>query len=658
LQHALNPVHWWEWCDEAFAEARDRDLPIFLSIGYSACHWCHVMAHESFEDINVANFLNENFISIKVDREERPDIDTVYMNVTTTLTGSGGWPMSVFLDSNGKPFYAGTYFPPRSAHGLPSFMELLEAINVAWMNKREEILNTSANIISTLNARSVESGGTSSPSSQDLRDAVSTLGRLFDVKNGGFGSSPKFPPSMILEFLLNEYARSRDLEALSMAEKTLTAMARGGIYDQLGGGFARYSVDASWVVPHFEKMLYDNALLLRIYTHWWRLTGSDLALRVVHETADFMIAELRTPEGGFASAIDADSEGREGAFYAWKQETLYELLGVDDGAWASSLLNVTPSGTFEDRFSTLQLLLDPEDHHRWERIKGVLFEARSHRPRPHLDDKNVAAWNGLAIAALAEAGVLFDQPTWIVASESAAELLVKVHLGNHGSNRLNRTSRHGVAGSNWGVLDDYGSTAEGFLALYQATGSVRWFDLAGSLLESVVMHFSDGSTGFFYTDQDAPQLVQRPKTVYDNAEPSGWFALAKALITYSALSGNGEYRKIAQSLLVPVPEMAKTSPMGVGWGLVAAQALLCGPIQIAIIGRDDDALRWQFIKAAWQSSTPGTVIAFSKPTLDSPVDLLKDRPPLEKKTTAYLCRGFVCEQPTNDLFEFREQLNY
>ena len=658
MQHASNPVHWWQWCDEAFAEARDRDLPIFLSIGYSACHWCHVMAHESFEDVKVANFLNQNFISIKVDREERPDIDTVYMNVTTALTGRGGWPMSLFLDSNGKPFYAGTYFPPRSAHGLPSFMELLEAIQSAWLNNREEILNTSTNIISTLNARSVECGSTSSPSSMDLHDAVGTLGRLFDRKNSGFGNAPKFPPSMILEFLLNESARSRDMGALSMAEKTLTAMARGGIYDQLGGGFARYSVDASWVVPHFEKMLYDNALLLRIYAHWWRLTGSDLARRVARETADFMIRELRTPEGGFASAIDADSEGREGAFYAWKQETLYELLGLDDGAWASTLLNVTPAGTFEDGFSTLQLLLDPEDRHRWERIKGVLFESRSRRPRPHHDDKNVAAWNGLAIAALAEAGALFDQPTWVSAAESAADLLVNVHLGNHGPNRLNRTSRNGVVGSNWGVLDDYGSTAEGFLALYQVTGKVRWFDLAGSLLESAVTQFSDGSNGFFYTDQDAPALVQRPKTVYDNAEPSGWFALAKALVTYSALSGNGEYRNIAERLLAPVPEMAKTSPMGVGWGLVAAQALLCGPIQIAIIGQDGDPERSQFIKVAWQSPMPGTVIAFAKPALDSPFDLLRDRHLIGEKTTAYLCRGFVCEQPTNDLSKFREQLNY
>ncbi len=615
------------------------------------------MAHESFEDVNVANFLNENFISIKVDREERPDIDTVYMNVTTALTGRGGWPMSVFLDSDGKPFYAGTYFPPRSAHGLPSFTELLEAIRTAWLSNREEILKSGSNIISTLNAKSIQSSSTAIPSAMDLHDAVGTLGRLFDHRNGGFGNAPKFPPSMILEFLLNEYARTRDIEALSMAEKTLTAMARGGIYDQLGGGFARYSVDASWIVPHFEKMLYDNALLLRVYAHWWRLTGSELARRVVSETADFMIRELLTPEGGFASAIDADSEGREGAFYAWNQETLFELLGVDDGAWASALLNVTPAGTFEDGFSTLQLLRDPGDHDRWERIKGVLFDSRSQRPRPHLDDKNVAAWNGMAIAALAEAGVLFDQPTWVMAAESAAELVANVHLGPHGSNRINRTSRNGVAGSNWGVLDDYGSVAEGLLALYQATGNVRWFDLAGSLLECAVTQFSDGANGFFYTDRDAPALVQRPKTVYDNAEPSGWFALAKALVTYSALSGNGEYRKIAENALTPVSEMAKTSPMGVGWGLAAAQALLCGPVQIAIMGHEDDAQRRQFIGAAWQSSMPGTVIAFAKPTLDSPVDLLKDRPLLEEKTTAYLCRGFVCDQPTNDLDKFRDQLN-
>lgn len=616
------------------------------------------MAHESFEDTQVADFLNENFVSIKVDREERPDIDTVYMNVTVALTGRGGWPMSVFLDSEGKPFYAGTYFPPEPAHGLPSFRQLLDAVRSAWLGNRGEILKSSANIISTLNARAVHNSGTTTPSSDDLQGAVNTLARLFDSVNGGFGNAPKFPPSMILEFLLNEYARIGDVKALSMAEKTLAAMARGGIYDQLGGGFARYSVDAKWVVPHFEKMLYDNALLLRVYAHWWRLTGSDLARRIVRETADFMIRELRTAEGGFASAIDADSEGAEGTFYIWNPESLSEILGDQDGAWACNLLRVTPTGTFEEGSSTLQLLTDPDDQDRWDRIKRVLFEARSQRPRPHLDDKNVAAWNGLAIAALAEAGMLFDEPTWVVAAESAAELLVKVHLGNHGANRLNRTSRNGVAGSNWGVLDDYGSTAEGFLALYQVTGNVRWFDLAGKLLEVAIMHFSDGSNGFFCTDNDAPELVQRPKTVHDNAEPSGWFAMTKAMVTYSALTGNVDYRKAAELALTPVSEMARDSPMGVGWGLVAAQALLCGPVQIAIIGNANDERRHQFVKEAWQSTKPGTVIAFGDPGPHSSVDLLNARPMIEDETTVYLCRGFVCDQPTNDLAKFREQLNY
>lgn len=614
------------------------------------------MAHESFEDPDVAKFLNENFVSIKVDREERPDIDTVYMNVTVALTGHGGWPMSVFLDLDAKPFYAGTYFPPKASHGLPSFMQLLDAVRSAWQGDRSEILKSGANIVSTLEAREMQSGGTKTPSSHDLQNAVRTLARYFDSNHGGFGNAPKFPPSMVLKFLFDEYARVGDVQALSMAEKTLVAMARGGIYDQLGGGFARYSVDAVWVVPHFEKMLYDNALLLRVYAHWWRLTGSDMARRIVHETAEFMIREMRTENGGFASSIDADSEGAEGTFYIWNPGLVHEVLGDDDGDWACVLLRITQAGTFENGHSTLQLPIDPDDQDRWVRVKRVLFNARSKRPRPHLDDKIVAAWNGLAIAALAEAGMLFDQPTWVSAAESAGELLVKVHLGNHGVDRLNRTSRNGIVGSNWGVLDDYASVAEGFLALYQVTGKVRWFELAGRLLDGATSNFSDGSNGFFYTDVAAPALVQRPKTVHDNAEPSGWFALANALITYSALSGSTQYRELAEGALAPVSDMAANSPTGVGWGLVAAQALLSGPIQIAVIGRDDEQRRL-FVKASWQSAKPGTVIAFGDQATDSAPQLLKDRPMLDDEPTAYLCRGFVCDQPTNDLGVFQELLS-
>ncbi len=614
------------------------------------------MAHESFEDEELARYLNENFVSIKVDREERPDLDTIYMNVTVALTGRGGWPMSVFLNHDGKPFYAGTYFPPKPAHGMPSFTQLLEAIRSAWHTNREEILKSGENIVATLNAQSDQGGSGALPSAKDLAVAVNVLARFFDNANGGFGSAPKFPPSMILEFLLNEYARSGDKEALSMAEQTLTAMARGGIYDQLGGGFARYSVDAKWVVPHFEKMLYDNALLLRVYAHWWRLTGSELARRIVRETAEFMIRELRTAEGGFASALDADSEGTEGAFYVWKPESIYELLGETDGAWAIKLLNVTQAGTFEHGLSTLQLLTEPDDRERWDRIKEVLLDSRNRRPRPHLDDKIVAAWNGLAIAALAECGALFDNAEWVKAAESAAELLVNVHMGHHGPDRLNRTSRNGTTGSNWGVLDDYGSVAEGFLALYQVTGEERWFELAGKFLDTAVAHFSDGSGGFFYTDDAAPQLVQRPKTIHDNAEPSGWFATAKALITYAALTGRGEYRATAEAALAPVAEMATGSPTGAGWGLVAAQALLSGPVQIAIIGSDDER-RYDFARVAWRSAKPGTVIALGGAGIESRVELLRDRPAIANRTTAYICQGFVCHQPTNGLAEFQEQLN-
>lgn len=613
------------------------------------------MAHESFEDPNVAEFLNNNFVSIKVDREERPDIDTVYMNVTTSLTGRGGWPMSLFLDGDGRPFYAGTYFPPKPSHGAPSFMQLTQAIKDAWRNNRGEVESSAEQILASLNAKSSAIAGDKAPTPGDLSDAVKTLGTFFDSERGGFGRAPKFPPSMVLQFLLNEYARAGDVQALSMAEVTLTAMARGGIYDQLGGGFARYSVDAHWVVPHFEKMLYDNALLLRVYAHWWRLTGSAIAERIVHENAEFMLRELCTAEGGFASAIDADSEGSEGAFYRWSPESLYKLLGAEDGKWSCDLLSVTPAGTFEDGFSTLQLLSDPDDLSRWMRIRHLLFIDRESRPRPQVDDKIVASWNGLAIAALAEAGIIFSQPRWIAAAETAAELLVKVHMGHHGDNRINRTSRGGKVGSNWGTLDDYANVAEGLLALYQVTGRQHWFDQASNLLQVAIENFSDESNGFFYTDALAPSLVQRPKNIYDNAEPSGVFALAKALITHSALTGGSEYRNRAQNALTTVSEMAGTSPMGVGWGLVASQALLSGPIQIAIIGSDSQQ-REQFVSAAWRSSKPGTVIAVGKPNEERRVNLLNGRPMAGGGPTVYLCRDFVCELPTNDLAIFRRQL--
>lgn len=615
------------------------------------------MAHESFEDEKVAALLNDNFVSIKVDREERPDIDTIYMNATVQLTGHGGWPMTVFVDHQGGPFFAGTYFPPEPRHQMASFSQLLQAISSAWSEKRNEILESSQKLIEILNAQEVVIRADSPPTSENLESAVNSLARDFDSENGGFGRAPKFPPSMILEFLLREYARTGNLQALEMAEKTLTAMARGGIYDQLGGGFARYSVDEKWVVPHFEKMLYDNALLLRLYTHWWRLTQSPLARRIVSESAEFMIRELRTEEGGFASSLDADSQGSEGIFYIWNSEQVYQILGEVDGKWACELLHITAAGTFEDGYSTLQLPRDPNDLPRWERIKKVLLQNRNLRRRPPLDDKVVAAWNGLAIAALAEAGLLFEQPRWIEIAETAASLLTKIHLSSHGQYQLSRTSRAGVVGSSWGVLDDYGNTAEGLLTLYQVTGKEHLLILAGKLLDVCRKDFTDGLGGFFYSAAGAPTLIARPKNFTDNAEPSGWLAVANALITYSALTGLNDYRLCAEVALTPVTPLAARAPRSVGWGLVAAQGLISGPVQVVIIGEKTDEATKLFLKEAWNSNSPGIVIAWAPPSANSTVGVLKNRKMVSGQPTAYLCRDFICELPTTNYLELREQLN-
>src|SRR3954468_23498718 len=443
LQHAENPVDWREWGPEAFEEARRRDVPVLLSVGYAACHWCHVMAHESFEDEATAAQMNENFVCVKVDREERPDVDNVYMTATQALTGQGGWPMTVFATPDGRPFYCGTYFPPRPAHGMPAFRQVLAAMTDAWRNRREEVEGAGGRVAAAIGNRL--DLGAPAPLSADLLDSVvDTVERSYDEQAGGFEGAPKFPPSMLLEFLLRTHARSGDERALAMACGTLTAMARGGVYDQLAGGFARYSVDAGWVVPHFEKMLYDNALLLRVYLHLWRATGDPLARRVADDTAAFLLRDLATREGGFASALDADTEGIEGLTYVWTPQQLVEVLGPEDGRWAAAVFTVTDAGTFEHGSSTLQLLADPDDPGRLSDVARRLFEARARRPQPARDDKGVTAWNGLAIAALAEHGVLTGDPGSVAAARRAAELLARVHWV---AGRLRRVSRDGAAGA-------------------------------------------------------------------------------------------------------------------------------------------------------------------------------------------------------------------
>jgi uncharacterized protein YyaL (SSP411 family) len=646
LDHIDNPVDWWPWSEDAFDEARRRDVPIFLSVGYSACHWCHVMAHESFEDPDLAEVLNERFVSIKVDREERPDVDSIYMEATVALTGHGGWPMSVFLDHEGRPFYAGTYFPPEPRHGMPSFGQLLLALSEAWTERREEVAGAGTRITEALQKRTLPTTLLQPAREEDLEAVVHLLERDFDSRDGGFGGAPKFPPSMVLEFLLRETARTSNTTALQMAERTLEAMARGGMYDQIGGGFARYSVDGQWVVPHFEKMLYDNALLLRVYAHWWRLTGSPLAERVTRETARYLLDEMRTPQGAFAAALDADSEGVEGKFYAWSPAQLVEALGDEDGRWAAQLMMVTDAGTFEHGLSTLQLPVEPDDLERWGRVRAALWLARESRVHPSRDDKVVAAWNGLAIAALADAGAIFDEREWIDAAVSAADLLIAVHLGAQGDDRLARTSRDGSAGSNEGVLADYGDVAEGFLTLYQVTGDDEWLAFAGILLDVAIQHFGDGTGGFYDTADDAPALIRRPRDPSDGPEPSGWFAVANAALTYSALTGVMEYRTVAERALGMANAVAARAPRSAGWGMVASSALLAGPIEVAVVGESGESGFDLLLAAARRGNSPGAVIAHGLPGSDVP--LLRDRGLLEGEAAAYVCRGFTCRRPTTD----------
>ncbi len=651
-QHAQNPVDWWPWCDEAFAEARRRDVPILLSVGYSACHWCHVMAHESFEDPRTAALMNAHYVSIKVDREERPDIDAVYMEATQVLSGSGGWPMTVFLDHDGHAFLAGTYFPPVAHGGLPSFPDLLRGVDAAWRTDRQRIAGAARQVHEALSQRGRPRGGLGpEPSPGDVRAAVDTLAGQFDHERGGFGGAPKFPPSMVLEFLLRADALGRsagepDPRALAMAGRTMQAMARGGMYDQLAGGFARYSVDADWIVPHFEKMLYDNALLLRVYLHWWRATGDSLAQRVVTQTARFLLDELRTPEGGFASALDADSEGREGASYVWTRRELVEVLGPEDGAWVADLCEVTPGGTFERGASVLQLRSDPDDPDRWARARAALLDARRRREQPARDDKVVTAWNGLAIAALAEAGALLDEPAWIAAAVDCADLLVGSHW-DPSTGQLVRVSLAGqVSADAAGVLEDHSDLAEGLLALYQVTGGERWFVAARALLDVVLDRFDDGEGGFFDTSADAPLLVRRPRDPSDGVTPSGASGTAHALLTLGALTGEARYLEAADSALASLMPIARSSPRFAGWAWSSITARLAGPVQVAVVtpeGAAGSALH----RVALAHTSPGLVVAMGEEGA-STVPLLEGRPALGGEPTAYPCRGFVCDLPVTE----------
>ncbi|NKQ56628.1 thioredoxin domain-containing protein [Amycolatopsis sp. K13G38] len=653
LQHAENPVDWWPWSAEALAEARRRDVPILLSVGYAACHWCHVMAHESFEDAETAKLMNDNFVNIKVDREERPDIDAVYMTATQAMTGQGGWPMTCFLTPDGEPFHCGTYYPPQPRPGMPSFPHLLVAVTQAWQERREELREGAGQIVSEL-ARQTGPLPEAAVDETVLDGAVTKLSGEADRARGGFGGAPKFPPSMVLEFLLRHHERTGSAEALSLVEQCAEAMSRGGMYDQLAGGFARYSVDADWVVPHFEKMLYDNALLLRAYAHLARLTDSSRALSVARMTGNFLLERLGTAEGGFAASLDADTHGEEGLTYVWTPEELREVLG-EDGDWAIELFGVTETGTFEHGRSVLQLRRDPDDFDRYERVRPALLAVRDRRPQPGRDDKVIASWNGQAITALCEAGAALNEPEWIEAAARAASAILDIHLVD---GRLRRSSRDGRVGEAAGVLEDYACFADGLLALHQATGQARWLTEATGLLDLALEKFAskDAPGAYHDTADDAETLVQRPSDPGDNASPSGASALAAALATASVLVGHeraAAYRTAAERALSRVGQLAARMPRFAGNWLSVAEALMAGPVQVAVVGTDPAA--WDELRLTAARRVHGGGVVLAGPPESVP--LLQDRPLVEGAAAAYVCRGYVCDRPVTSSDELEAVLS-
>jgi uncharacterized protein YyaL (SSP411 family) len=543
------------------------------------------------------------------------------MAATVAMTGHGGWPMSVFLTPDGEPFFCGTYFPKDARGGMASFRQVLEAITDAWTTRREQLGEIGKRVVSQLGVVAPPAEG-----AFDLDQAVQQLRTDFDMRYGGFGGAPKFPPSMVLDFLLRHHRRTGSADALAMTAATCERMARGGMYDQLAGGFARYSVDAQWVVPHFEKMLYDNALLLDVYTQWWTVDQNPLAKRIALETADFLLAELRTPEGGFASALDADTEGEEGKYYVWTPDELHEVLG-DDADWAIALLNVT--GTFEHGTSVLQLLKDPDDEVRWSRVRAALKQARGIRTYPGRDDKVVAAWNGLAITALTRAGMVFGQREYVEAAVGAAGLIREVHFDG----KLYRTSRDNVRGSANGVLEDYAAFSQACLTLLGATGDVEWFQLAERLLDRVLEQFvADGS--YFDTAADSDQLVWRPQDATDNATPAGVSLAAEALTTMASLTGSERYEIAAQQALQASATIANRAPRFAGRALAVAETIASGPLEIAIVGDQPELTRVAFTDAPW-----GTAIVAGAPGLAVPLMAGRDQP------AAYVCQKFTCKLP-------------
>ncbi len=667
LQHAHNPVDWYPWGDEALSTAREKDVPIFLSIGYSACHWCHVMAHESFEDSETAAIMNEHFVNIKVDREERPDLDAIYMAAVVAMTGRGGWPMSVFLDPDGRPFYGGTYFPPEDRYGVPGFKRVLLSAARAYRERRGELIQWNDELVDRLNKSADLAGGDGHPlTPETFRAACAHLAAAFDSTHGGFGSAPKFPQPMTLEFLLRYHYRTGDSRALTMADLTLTHMACGGMYDQLGGGFHRYSTDAQWLVPHFEKMLYDNALLAGVYLHAWQLTGRPIYRRVVEETLDYVVREMANAQGGFYTAQDADSEGEEGRYYLWTPLEIRSLMEQQDADLLCRHYAVTEKGNFEGR-NVLATRKDTEttaaaglDESRAraaiEKGRRIMFDARTRRVKPARDEKVLTSWNGLMLAAFAEAGRLLRRPDYIAVAERNARFVLS-EMRHDG--RLMRSWTPGAGAKHNGYLEDYACYAYGLLALYQATFELQWFVEARTLADSILSHFADPKGGFFDTSDDHERLILRPKTTQDNAIPSGNSMTADVLLRLGWLTDHQKYRRSAELTLEQMAQLMERHPSSFGYWLGVAVLHLSSPTQIAVIGdpkAEDTAALVDVILNAYR---PNCIVALSAPGGEAAehIPLLEGRRTLEGHATAYVCSGFACQTPVTTPQDLASQID-
>ena len=669
LQHAHNPVDWYPWGEEALERARGEDKPIMLSIGYSACHWCHVMERESFEDPEIAGIMNQHFINIKVDREERPDLDSLYMNAVQALTGSGGWPMTVFLTPDGGPFYGGTYFPPVDSRGMPGFPKVLLGVSEAYRSRRGDVLQTTQKLVSHLQHMAQASRGMEMLTPDILHQAYRALAQSYDFQNGGFGSAPKFPQPMTYEFALHYYHLAKNSTALEMVELAARRMAMGGIYDQVGGGFHRYSTDAYWLVPHFEKMLYDNALLSRLYLHTYQATGDPLYRRIAEETLDYVLREMTDPLGGFYSTQDADSEGEEGKFFLWTEEEIEEVLGPDDGALVASYFGVTKAGNFEgsnilhvprsaDSLAAEAGMSLEELDETIGRARATLLQVREGRVHPARDEKVLSAWNGLMMKSFAEAASILGREDYGMTAVANASFLLEA-LRKDG--RLLRTYRDGRAHLK-GYLEDYAFMADGLLSLYEATFDPRWLEEARSLAEGMVELFWDeGQRGFYDTGKDHEALVVRPRDVFDNATPCGSSVAVDMLLRLSILTGNSEYSRIATAALRSVQPYLAQAPMGMGHWLCSQDFYLSAPKEVAIVGSLSDPATQALLQVVHGRYLPNKVLAGADPgEAGQPVEdipLLRGRVMTGDSPTAYVCQNYVCQLPVTEPEALSSQLD-